>query len=187
MINALVFDCFGVLYASPFARFAGTYIPEKRRTEYEDLYKQYDHGFISHYEFVNGQALLADIPFEQAEEELFSGFQVDHTLLELIRELRYDYKTGLLTNISEETWRVIYPELDGVFDIVAPSFETKLVKPAREAYLNATHLLDLPPYECIMIDDRVENTLGAEAVGMHTILYENIHTFQKDLEIIFKA
>lgn len=184
MIRALVFDCFGVLYASPFAIFAGKYIKSSDHQAYEDLYKQYDHGFIDHSAFVNGQALLAGIDVSQAETELFGSFRIDSELLVKLRKLKSSYMLGMLTNISPETWQVIEPNFAGIFDVEMPSFQSQLPKPHIEAYANMAKALELDVSECVMVDDRADNCDGAQAAGMQIIRYRNLPQFEKDLQVL---
>jgi len=47
---------------------------------------------------------------------------------------------------------------------------TGVRKPAPEAYLNAARSLDVPPGQCVFVDDRPVNVEAAKALGMDGIL-----------------
>lgn len=45
-------------------------------------------------------------------------------------------------------------------------------KPEAEAFLEAARRLELEPRECVMVDDAIENVLGAVQVGMIGVFYQ---------------
>ena len=45
-------------------------------------------------------------------------------------------------------------------------------KPDPEAFLEAARLLELEPRECVMVDDAIENVLGAVQIGMIGVFYQ---------------
>ncbi len=61
------------------------------------------------------------------------------------------------------------PYMDGgVF-----SFECNLIKPDSDIYEYLIDKYKLNPEECVFIDDVLNNTKAAEALGINTILFEN--------------
>lgn len=49
---------------------------------------------------------------------------------------------------------------------------TGIEKPEAEAFLEAARRLELEPRECVMVDDSIENILGAVRVGMIGVFYQ---------------
>lgn len=49
---------------------------------------------------------------------------------------------------------------------------TGVEKPEAEAFLEAARRLGLEPRECVMVDDAIENILGAVQVGMIGVFYQ---------------
>lgn len=45
-------------------------------------------------------------------------------------------------------------------------------KPEAEAFLEAARRLELQPRECVMVDDAIENVLGAVQTGMIGVFYQ---------------
>lgn len=45
-------------------------------------------------------------------------------------------------------------------------------KPEAEAFLEAARRLELEPRECVMVDDAIENVLGAVKTGMIGVFYQ---------------
>lgn len=49
---------------------------------------------------------------------------------------------------------------------------TGIEKPEAEAFLEAARRLELEPRECVMVDDAIENVLGAVRTGMIGVFYQ---------------
>ena len=73
---------------------------------------------------------------------------------------------------SDTIERLFTPdELRKLFDAVVLSYAEHVAKPSREAFELAADRLGVPPSQCVMIDDRLDNCSGAEAAGMRAILH----------------
>ncbi|ODQ96720.1 HAD family hydrolase [Dietzia alimentaria] len=59
----------------------------------------------------------------------------------------------------------------GIEDVVL-SGVTGVEKPEPEAFLEAARRLELEPRECVMVDDAIENVLGAVRTGMIGVFYQ---------------
>jgi HAD superfamily hydrolase (TIGR01509 family) len=53
------------------------------------------------------------------------------------------------------------------------SCRTGVRKPAPEAYRGPARVLGIEPSSCVFVDDRAKNCVGAEAVGMDAIVFED--------------
>ena len=62
-------------------------------------------------------------------------------------------------------------ELSRYLELRFISCETKVRKPAPEAYLGAARSLGRRPDECLFVDDRAENCQAAERVGMPALQF----------------
>lgn len=58
------------------------------------------------------------------------------------------------------------------FEHVVLSGETGVEKPEPEAFLEAARRLELEPRECVLVDDAIENVLGAVQTGMIGVFYQ---------------
>ena len=63
------------------------------------------------------------------------------------------------------------------------SCKTQIRKPAREAFLGAARSLGRDPADCIFVDDREKNVLGARAAGMRAIHFTNAESLERDLRL----
>jgi len=70
-----------------------------------------------------------------------------------------------------------------MFDVLIFSCKEGFRKPGKEIYEIALRRLNTQPEETIFIDDRIENIRAAESLGIHTILFENIKQFKKNLKL----
>ena len=52
--------------------------------------------------------------------------------------------------------------------------------PSKDSCLTAERL-EVEPEECIMVDDLPENIAGADAAGMHGIVYGDLNKLKKEL------
>lgn len=67
--------------------------------------------------------------------------------------------------------------LDRYFDIIVGGDEVAHGKPAPDVYLEAAKRLGLPPSDCLAIEDADLGAQAAEAAGMHTIMILRDGTF----------
>jgi putative hydrolase of the HAD superfamily len=68
-------------------------------------------------------------------------------------------------------FRVKLPFL-ALFDSIVDATYTKVLKPDPRAYRLVLEDLDLPPEQCVFVDDQPKNILGADLVGMKTVQFD---------------
>src|SRR5271169_1714769 len=92
------------------------------------------------------------------------------------------FKTGILSNIPFEIADV-FKELDWVkcFTHNTWSCELRLAKPDPAIYHHVLDAIQTPAEEVLFLDDREENVLSAEAVGLQGIIFRNVQQLQEDL------
>jgi 2-haloacid dehalogenase len=90
-----------------------------------------------------------------------------------------------ITNFSADFWKPFRAREDAFFrrfrDIVV-SGEEKLLKPDPALYFRALDRFGLQPHEALFVDDRRINVEGAEAVGMHGHLFNDVEELRRRLE-----
>lgn len=106
-----------------------------------------------------------------------------------MKKLKTHYKIGLLSNFVSEWLRFLFKKfnLEELFDAVVISTEHKLIKPDPKMYQLILKMLDVKPSEAVFIDDRENNTKGAEKVGIKGILFKNPQDLQdrlKELNVV---
>ncbi len=122
-------------------------------------------------------------------EEMHTTKRLIPETINLIKELKTNYKIALLTNFTSDLERFL-KDVFGIFDlfdVVVNSYDIKFKKPHPKAFLYTLEKLNLEPQEVIFIDDKKENIEGSENIGIKGILFENYKQLKSDLDkIIFK-
>ena len=102
-------------------------------------------------------------------DRLFAGMRPDEEMLSAVAAAkRAGVKTGLISN----SWgkgrydRSRFPEL---FDGTVISGEVGMRKPLPEIYEMGAAAIDLPPQECVFVDDLPPNLKPAAELGMATV------------------
>jgi putative hydrolase of the HAD superfamily len=101
-----------------------------------------------------------------------------------VRISRSGFKTGILSNIPFEIADV-FKEFDWVKGFTHNTWSCYLrtAKPDPAIYHHVIDALGVRPDEALFIDDRQENVLSAEAVGLQGIIFRSVPQLQQELEV----
>ncbi len=120
------------------------------------------------------------------ERYFFDLFSLDEAIIDYIRSSRPQFKTAICSNFStllrpllEKKWKIA-----DAFDAVVISSEVKLLKPDPRIYQLTLKRLHVKPEEAIFIDDTEKNVLGAQALGIHGILFKDSRETIRQIEKI---
>lgn len=190
MIKAIIFDFFGVIASDGWLPFKNKYFGDNPELfeKASELNKQADSGLKNYDEFITEIAKMAGLNKEQVSDFIENNVS-DEKLLEYIgNELKPKYKIGMLSNAGAN-WLddIITKEQVALFDAVVLSYETGVVKPNPQAYKIIADKLSLRPEECIFIDDQERYAVGAEVVGMKTIVYKDFPQLKKEIDRLLSA
>ena len=85
------------------------------------------------------------------------------------------YRVLYLSNLSEKLFRECNEEFDYIknMDGGIISFKEKMKKPDKEIYQRLIEKYELNPKRCVFVDDRQENLVEADNLGINTILFKN--------------
>lgn len=188
MIQAIIFDCFGVIITDALEqllqRAEGT--DPKVRERVVDMVHAANRGYIDPKVSSERIGRLLGMSYEQYGAAISEGEIKDERVTDWIRSLRKRYKTAMLSNIGRGSMakRFSAEELAELFDVVAISGDLGIAKPDREIYEYTAERLGVPTTACVFIDDREGHLAGAKVAGMQTVLYENLSQAQADLKKI---
>ncbi|HEY69613.1 MAG TPA: HAD family phosphatase [Anaerolineae bacterium] len=110
----------------------------------------------------------------QLEQDFWSGDQIEHGLVEFIRQLRPAYKTGLISNAWNplrslmEEWKIA-----DAFDHLTISAEIGIAKPDPRIYTHSLEALRVMPQQAIFVDDFKENIAAARQFGLHAVHFKD--------------
>ena len=197
MIKAIIFD-FGDVFIN---LDKSATLREMRKHRIEDLTedilelnRKYEKGLVSSDKFIT----TYQEEFKQLEAEIFvnswNAILIDfpeyrYQFLKKLSEEK-DYKLILLSNTNEIhiDWVKenvpFYEDFKTCFDAFYLSHEINFRKPDAEIYEFVLKKHKLEPEECLFIDDTIENTKAAEALGIHTW---NIEPTREDVIDLFTA
>lgn len=175
MIYAVIFDCFGVLYASSL-RVLESLAPPERVQELRDAAVRSDYGYLTRLEFAEIAGEIVGRSAAEVETIINSSRLRDEMMVDYVKELRgRGYKTAMLSNIGADAIDRLFisSELHNLFDTVVLSYQVKLVKPDPQIFELTAQRLGAMPTDCVMIDDSTDNCAGAETTGMQAVVCTN--------------
>jgi putative hydrolase of the HAD superfamily len=93
------------------------------------------------------------------------------------------FRIGILSNMPAGVLGYMRPRFPWLaqFDYLTWSCDLGVVKPDPAIYLHTVKKLSVSPDQALFIDNLEKNIAGAEAVGLHAALFENLEQLQNDL------
>jgi len=93
------------------------------------------------------------------------------------------FRLGILSNMGFGVLDYMRPRFPWLaqFDYLTFSCDLGIVKPDPAIYLHTVKKLGVAPDQALFIDNLETNITGAEAVGLHAALFQNVEQLQKDL------
>lgn len=194
MIKAVIFDVGGVLKVESdqdIRRDVQETLgisPENFAVPWEKLTDQLGRGVIDESTFWKELHTLAGATNAVPEESLLmrryrTTYQLNEDMLALVRRLQSaGYKTAILSNTISV--HADFNRARGVFegfDAIVLSHKVGLRKPSPEIFAHTLQRLGVAPAEAVFIDDIEANVHGAEATGMHGILFTNARKLEQEL------
>jgi putative hydrolase of the HAD superfamily len=201
--QALLIDFGGVLTSSPFAAFeafcrAEGLPPDAVRNalshgEGATLLVGVETGAMPEEEFEDGLAALLSVAHHTAVApegllgRLHAGLTPEPaTIAATLRLRRAGITTVLVSNsLGYDPYDTV--DLPALFDHVVLSGRLGARKPSRSVYRHAAQLAGVAPEDCLMVDDLEHNLVGAERVGMQTLLHVDVATTVTALDAAYGA
>lgn len=195
MIRTIIFDIGNVLadftWEAHYRRFG--YTGERlerlaKATVKSDAWNEYDRGELTGEEIIrkfieNDPEMEADI--RRCLSDVAGMVARNDYAIPWIQELkRKGYQVLYLSNFSERAEKECANALDFLpyMDGGILSYQEKVIKPMPEIYQILIDRYRLVPEECVFLDDTQKNLTGAEAFGIHTILFRNQKQAREELE-----
>ena len=184
MIKAVIFDCFGVLTTDGWLKFCDTYAKDPAiREQAHKLNQSVDKAEITYRDFISKVSQITGVDIAEVDKQISEPLPKNVPLLNYIKTLKKDYKTAILSNISNPQWFEDYFTQDELsnFDEVVMSSVEGIIKPDPRIFKIATDRLEVQFEQCIFVDDRESNTQAAEGLGMKAILYKELPQLKSDI------
>ena len=119
----------------------------------------------------------------------YAGEVPQRNLDALVRLRDEGYRLILLSNTNPYMMEwVSSADFDGhghpveyYFDACYLSYRMKLLKPSAEIFVRMMMTEQIPPYECLFLDDGPRNVAAASQIGIHTFCPKNGEDWTKDI------
>jgi epoxide hydrolase-like predicted phosphatase len=188
VIQAIIFDCFGVLTADIWHEFVLS-LPDSQRAPADQINRAYDAGLITLDERLRHVRELTghEPPDITAQLGVQSGKNTQ--LLNYIATLKTRYKIGMLSNIGTNWIRDEFLTVaeQALFDDMVFSFQVHLSKPDPQIFEIAAQRLGVDPDACVLIDDVLPYCTVAKELSMQAIVYNNFSQMRTELEKILAS
>ncbi len=194
MIKVVIFDIGGVTINDPMKRVYTAVgqraeVSWKRvRTAFDKLKPLIETGKISPTTFWMRLSKMFGVKASYIESDWLKSFKktvkLNKDVVKIINKVKADgYKVVTLSNtmsVHERLHRKLghYKFFSNVF----LSNRMKMEKPDVRIYRLVAARLDVKPEECVFIDDKVRNVIGARKTGMKAIVFKNSAKLEKDLK-----
>ena len=194
-IKAIIFDWGGVLMEEPTQRILA-YLARKFDVDLEALRKRLE-PHLDRMQSGDGvedrvwRMIGRKLNYEVSElkaiwlEALEKTYLPYPEVIDLVKRLKTEYKTGLLSNLEDAGIEVIKKQgLEENFDEIVYSCKVGFIKPDEKVYQIILKRLGVRPEEAVFIDDKKVNIDGAEKVGMKGLLFLNYQKLVQDLKLL---
>jgi HAD superfamily hydrolase (TIGR01509 family) len=101
---------------------------------------------------------------------------------ELLCSLQGRKPMGLATSSHPKDAHEVLKALDieNFFSCVAAKFSVERIKPFPDIFLYVANEMNIPPENCLVLEDAEKGILAADAAGMKSIAVPNIYTMSND-------
>lgn len=113
-----------------------------------------------------------NLPFKEIGEAITDSQIIPHENIEIVKEIKKNYKVGLLTNNVQEWVEKVLKnyKIEDLFDAVIVSSRVGTRKPGAQIFYFALKSLSVKPEETIFVSDELsEDLIGAKGCGIKTI------------------
>lgn len=107
---------------------------------------------------------------------------LNHRLVKLLKHLKSKITLIIVSNTENFIFPYVYRHLTPLFHHSILSWQVGVCKPNPKIYQQIFKYRHWQPDEILFIDDKTENVLGAQSLGLNTILYQNYPQLLSDLK-----
>ena len=196
MIQAIIFDLGGVLFANGTKKFS-EHLAEKYQIDIDkakalldksDIGNAYRTGKITRDEFwdeVKKQLALTEHT-DVLEKKWIDVYVLTEKTRDIILELVKKYKVYYLSDNVKERVEAVDKKYNfkSWFDGGVSSHEVGIRKPHIDMYKIALGKTGFPAEGVLFIDEKENNLTPANELGMHTLLFESPEKLQEDLQTL---
>lgn len=185
MIKAVIFDYFGVISSDEYWNLVKA--DKNLSSDFLNIANRVNLGKLHWRDFIQMVADKTSQSFPEVEA-MYSSERINPEIVALIKGLRENYKTGMITNAHHEFLEPILEKtgLNDIFDSIVISSKAGYIKPDQQIFDIALSELGVAPPEAVFIDDISRNAAGAEQAGIKAIHYQSLEQLKAELNQLLK-
>lgn len=119
------------------------------------------------------------------QEDVRSWTDINASMIQFVNETRSKiHKLAIISNMTRDTLAFMRTHFDWLelFDELVFSCDLGINKPDKRIYEACLTKLNLPPQECLFVDDSADNVKGAMETGIKTIHFKSFPEFLLELD-----
>ncbi len=119
------------------------------------------------------------------QEDVRSWTHINEPMIQFIKDSRSRlYKLAIISNMTKDSLAFLQSHCYWLelFDVLIFSCDIGYNKPDRRIYAACLSQLEIPPGECLFVDDSAANVRGAMEAGMNVIQFKYFPEFQQALD-----
>lgn len=139
---------------------------------------QYECGHLSQdacYESISEEFSVEYSQVAEAFSQARASLQPHSQLVEVIKDLKKRplLRVYAMSNVAKEDFAALADKMDwSLFDRVFTSGEAGMRKPNPDFYKHVLQEIELAPEQVLFVDDKEENVLAAESLGMDAFIFD---------------
>ena len=196
-VKALILDYGGVISKPQNSANVNNilHILKQEHHDFNEIYQSkrasYDSGHISGEEYWKSILQHYGLESENSDiskliqEDVKSWTHLNDSMIQFVNEIRSKvYKLAIISNMTTDSLAYIRTHFNWLelFDELIFSCDIGINKPDKRIYEACLTKLNLPPHECLFVDDSADNIRGAVEVGINTIHFNSISEFLQELD-----
>lgn len=188
MIQAVIFDCFGVLTTDGWKALRQEFFGSERADWPLEMDKAVNMGVINYDEFIAKISDKTGLSINEIRDRM-NHPSPNTVLLDFIRnELKPQHKIGMLSNAADNWLGDFFTSAQNeLFDQVVLSYQVGMVKPDPRMYDTIAMRLGVANDECLFVDDIERYCTAAKDQGMTTIWHQNTEQTIAEIQRLLDA
>jgi HAD superfamily hydrolase (TIGR01509 family) len=189
-IRAIIFDCFGVLYANPVLVLASRCKTKDQSLEIQELGRALQSGLISLDAFIAKAARYTNSSDKDITELMQKSLVRYDEVFDYAWQLKErGYRLAVLSSIGSDSVSRLFTKMERteLFDAIVASGGTSASKPSPSAFEVTIDRLNVSPEESIMIDDWSVNIEAAKSVGLKGVEFISLTDCRRQVEELLNA
>lgn len=184
MIQAIIFDCFGVLAEDGWTPFKRQYLEDKPEMlkAVQAIGTQVDEGLRTFEDMIQQTAQIVGISENEVRHAVNRKVPNEPLFVLISSSLKPHFKIGMLSNASYDVTSELFTrEQAALFDVSVLSHEVGFVKPDPRMYQTMADRLQIEITNCLLVDDQERHCDGARAAGMQALVYKDVAQLTEEL------